>query len=85
MGHFMTGILMDRTDWTPAKWLAAPNNITMAPIFTKNFEIESGDVVSAVLCITARTCFFRPSVFNACMEPPITLLLGWTEYRSYSF
>ena len=80
VGHFMTAIL----DWTPAKWLAAPDDITTAPVFTKNFEIESSNVVSAVLCITGLS-FVRPSIndvdLNARMDPPIALSPGWTEYE----
>ena len=47
VGHFMMGIL-DPTDWTAVKWLAAPDDITMTLIFIKNFEIESSSVVSVV-------------------------------------
>ena len=83
VGHFMTGIL-DPTDWTPAKWLAAPDDITTAPIFTKTFEVQSSSVASAVLCITGLS-FVRPSVndvdLNARMDPPIALSPGWTEYE----
>ena len=83
VGHFMTGIL-DPSDWTPAKWLAASDNVTNAPIFMTNFAIESDKVMSAVLCISGLG-FVKPYInsidLNARMEPPIALAPGWTEYE----
>ena len=83
IGHFMTGI-MDPSDWTPAKWLAAPDDVMNVPTFINNFTIESGTVMSAVLCISGLG-FVKPYInsidLNARMTPPIALAPGWTEYE----
>ena len=79
----MTGIL-DPRDWTPAKWIAAPDDVINAPIFTNNFTVKPDNVMSAVLCISGLS-FVKPYVnsvdLNARMDPPIALAPGWTEYE----
>ena len=40
VGHFMMGIL-DPSDWTPVKWLAAPEDIrTAAPILQRTSKLS---------------------------------------------
>ena len=83
-GHFMMGIL-DPKLWESSKWIAAPNNITNAPLFYQTFAVGPGNHVTQATLFISGLGFFKVSMngqdLNSRSDPPIALTPGWTNYE----